>query len=252
MRKIIVLLIMCFPLFAVAQEKNISTVNSVRPKMGQKMAFEAAYKQHIAKFHKGDAMISVYEIISGPNMGFYHLVNGGRSIGDFDKERADATAHGMDLDKNFFPYLDEARNLNYRFIDTLSFHTDFKAEKFVVNIRHIKSDMMEEYMKESRRSIIVLGKLKGAFWDNLAFANYTQMWSGSDRVMVNVRALKDGFASLERNFYGENPAGNPTFKDVYIQEYGTLDWDKRTKTMDNAVEKNEQYIMKLRKDLSSQ
>jgi len=47
-------------------------------------------------------------------------------------------------------------------------------------------------------------------------------------------------------------AGAPTFKDEYIKAYGTADWDKRVKLMDDAVVKHEQYIMKYRKDLSSQ
>ena len=42
-------------------------VNIVRPKNGQKMAFEAAYKVHIAKFHKTVEKIYVYEILSGPD-----------------------------------------------------------------------------------------------------------------------------------------------------------------------------------------
>src|SRR6185503_7519526 len=60
---------------------------TVRPKKGQKMVFEAAYKQHVAKFHKGKEKHNVYEILSGPYMGYYHLVNAGRSFADFDNPR---------------------------------------------------------------------------------------------------------------------------------------------------------------------
>ena len=68
-----------------SQKTNLATVNTVKPKNGQKMAFEAAYKQHIAKFHKAEEKINVYEILSGPYDGYYHLVNSGRSFADFDK-----------------------------------------------------------------------------------------------------------------------------------------------------------------------
>jgi hypothetical protein len=101
------LLFIATALTANSQKTDLVTVNSVKPKKGQKMAFEAAYKQHVAKFHKTDEKISVYEIMSGPNIGFYHLVNSGRSYSDFDKERPDAAAHNLDLDKTFFPLLDE-------------------------------------------------------------------------------------------------------------------------------------------------
>jgi hypothetical protein len=243
---------MAFTLAAYSQQKNLSTVNSVKPKKGQKTAFEAAYKTHIAKFHKPDAKINVYEILSGPYAGYYHLVNGGRSFADFDNDRPDAAAHDVDLDKSFYPFLEESKNLNYRMVDTLSFHGDMQAEKFIVNVRHIKSGKMDDYVKETRRGILVLNKMKGNFWNNLSFVNYIQLWSGNDPVIVTVRGLKDGFASLESNFYGQDPAGTPTYKDVYIQIYGTLDWENRTKIMDDLVLKNEAYIMKYRKDMSTQ
>lgn len=252
MKRIILLLLSVITISAYAQNKNISTINTVKPKLGQKMAFEAAYKQHIAKFHKSDEKMSVYEILSGQYAGSYHLVNGGRSFADMDKERGDAAGHSMDLDQHFFPLLEETKNNSYRHVDSLSFHADVQAEKFLVNIRHIKSSQFEDYTKESYRGVIILGKLKGAFWENFSINLYDQLWAGTDPVLVTVRSLKDGFKSLEDNFYNTKNDGNPTFKDEYIKAYGTLDWDKRTKLMDEAVVKRDTYIMKLRKDLSSQ
>ena len=44
------------------------------------------------------------------------------------------------------------------------------------------------------------------------------------------------------------------FKDAYIKDYGQEAWDARSKLLDdNAnIESREQFIMKLRKDLSSE
>lgn len=252
MKKLLVLLLMVTTCAAYSQKTNLATVNTVKPKLGQKMAFEAAYKQHIAKFHKAEEKINVYEILSGPYNGYYHLVNSGRSFADFDKDRADAAAHDMDLDKSFFPLLEETINGTYRFMDSLSFHSDVQAERFVVNVRHIKSSLESDYRAESARSAKTLGKLKGTFWDNLSLSVFEQLWDGSEPIVVTIRNLKDGFKSLETDFYGAMQPGAPTFKDEYIKAYGTADWDKRVKLLDDAVVKNEQYIMKLRKDLSSQ
>ena len=47
-------------------------------------------------------------------------------------------------------------------------------------------------------------------------------------------------------------AGGPTFRELYEKAYGGTAWDDRVKLLDGAVVKTEQYIMKLRKDLSSQ
>jgi hypothetical protein len=250
MKKIISLLLLMIALTAYSQKTDLTTVNTVKPKNGQKMAFEAAYKVHIAKFHKAEEKLNVYEILSGPYTGYYHLVNSGRSYADFDKERADATAHSMDLDKNFFPFLEETMNGTFRFNDSLSLHTDIQAEKAVVNVRHIKLSLAADYRTELKRGIKVFGELKGTFWDNLSLTAFEQLWSGSDPVIVTIRNLKDGFKSLETDYYGTLPPN--AFKEAYVKDYGTADWDKRVKLLEDAVVKHEQYIMKLRKDLSSQ
>jgi hypothetical protein len=138
MRKIIFLLLTVITVTAYSQKTDLATVNTVKPKLGQKMAFEAAYKVHIAKFHQKDEKMNVYEILSGQNNGRYLLVNGGRSFASMDNDRPDANAHSLDLDKSFFPLLEETTNTTYRYLDSLSFHNDIKAEKFVCNVRYIK------------------------------------------------------------------------------------------------------------------
>ena len=250
MKQFLSLLFMAFAISAFSQT-NIVTVNTVKPKLGQKMAWEAAYKTHIAKFHKADEKISTWEIITGKWSGYYHLVNGGRSMADFDKERADAAAHSMDLDKNFFPMLDDTKNGNYRWTDSLSMRTDIQSERCLVNVRHIKPAMYSDYMRESIRGNTIASKLTGAFWDKLSVNSYVMLWSGSDPTIVSVRNLPDGVASLETDFYGKDAMGT-SFKDAYIKAWGTLDWDKRQKILDDAVESRDTYIMRLRKDLSSQ
>jgi hypothetical protein len=252
MKKNIFLFLMACSLAAHSQKTDLSIVNTVKPKLGQKMAFEAAYKLHTARFHKTDEKLSVYEIMTGTYAGYYHLVNGGRSYADFDKSRPDAAAHYTDLDKTFGPVLQETRNAVYRWMDSSSFHPNMDAEQFTVNVRHIKLDLQEDYRKESIRGAIILAKLKGKFWDHLSVNVFEEIWDGSDPVVVSIRNLKDGFKSLEANYYGPMNDGNPTYKDEYIKAYGTADWDKRTKLMDDAVVKNEQYIMRIRKDLGTQ
>lgn len=250
MKKIIFLLLSVMTITAYSQKTDLATVNTVKPKSGQKMAFEAAYKIHIAKFHQTVEKTNVYEILSGPYMGYYHLVVSGKSFADFDKVRADATAHNMDLDKNFYPLLQETINDTYRYMDSLSLHPDIQAEKSVVNVRHIKLSLEGDYRKELARGVKVLGNLKGAFWDNLSLSVFEQLWDGSEPVVVTIRNLKDGFASLETDFYGPLPPN--AFRDEYVKEFGTADWDKRVKLLEDAVVKHEQYIMRYRKDLSSQ
>ena len=253
MRKILLLLFVGASLATYSQKTDLATVNTVKPKKGQKMAFESVYKKHVAMFHQGDQKTSVYEILSGTYTGYYHLVNSGRSYADFDKERADATAHSLDLDKNFFPLLDETMNGTFRFVDSISLRPDVQAESYVVTVRHLKMGIVAgDYYRELSRAVKILSTMKGGFFENLSFTVHSQLWAGSDQVTVSIRNLKDGFKSLEQDYYGVAPAGAPNFREAYEKTYGFDAWDARVKILDAAVEKTEQYIMKFRKDLSSQ
>lgn len=254
MKKIFLLLLSFITLAAYSQQSKIFTVHNITVKNGQKMAFEAAYKQHVAKFHKDDKeKVRVFEILSGPNAGSYQIVSGPSTYADMDRERSDNTVHGIDLDKSFFAYLENNGSTNYfNMEDSLSFHGDVNANKTLVTIRHIKPTMYTDFFNEQKRTFKVLHAMKGKFWDNLNLRNYSQLWDGSDQVIVSVRSLKDGFKELENEYFGPMNDGSPTFKDVYIQHYGSLDWDKREKLFDTAEVSREQFIRKLRTDMSSQ
>lgn len=250
MKKSILWVFAMVAITAYSQKSDLTTVNTVRPKNGQKMAFEAAYKVHIAKFHKTVEKIYVYEILSGPDYGCYHLVQPGRSFADFDKPRTDATAHNVELDKNFYPFLQEAVNGTYRSVDSLSFHNDIQAEKFVLSRRQLKLSLLGDYKKEIVKTIKVYNKIGDKFIDSLSLTVFEELWTGSNPILVTIRNLKDGFKSLETDYYGVLPPNG--LKDAYIKEYGAEEWDKRVKLIEDVTVRNDVYIMKYRKDLSSE
>ena len=253
MKQIIVLLFIATAMTASSQKTDLVTVNTVKPLKGQKMAFETNWKTHLAKFHKADHKLNVYEVLSGPNTGSYHLVEGNRSYADFDKPRTDATAHSLDLDKTFFALLDETNNATFRYMDTLSLRGDVEADAFVVTYNHLKQGLdAVAYRTELRRSVKVQEMLNAPFFKNLSVSFFEQLWDGSDQVTVSIRNLKDGFKSLEADFYGAAPAGTPGFREVYEKTYGAAAWDARVKLLDGAIVRSDVSIVKLRKDLSSQ
>ena len=240
--------------FANSQGKTLYSVSFVKPKAGMKSAFEASWKIHLAKFHMTDDKRNVYEIMSGPRSGTYLIVKGPISYADMDVERATDKAHGLDLEKNFSPKLENnSTEATYHWDDTASFNPNIVAEKFFVQVTHIKFGMQNETLRESKRGSLVNAKLNptSRFSTNV----YTQIWAGSDPTMVSVRNLKDGFKELEANYYGPNPMANQpnAFKDAYMKDYGQDAWDARSKLLDNNanIASREAYIMKLRKDLSS-
>jgi len=59
--------------------------------------------------------------------------------------------------------------------------------------------------------------MKQVFSANLSYAYYEQLWDGSDQTTVSVRNLKDGFKSLEPDYFGTNSAAIPNCKDEYVK-----------------------------------
>ena len=236
------------------QGKTLYTVNFIKPKSGMRSAFEASWKTHLAKFHKTEDKRNVYEIMSGPDIGGYQIVEGPIAYADMDLEKPNAKEHGLDLEKSFYPMLEDKRmTATYRWDDTASFNGNVKADKFLVTVTHVKSGLITETIRESRRGSLIQAKLN----PNSPFSSnvYGQIWSGTDPVRVSVRNLKDGFKELENNYYGPNPnpLGPNAFRDAYIKDYGYDAWEARKVLDNNAnVVSREVYIMKFRKDLSSE
>lgn len=240
---------------ASGQGKTLYEVNFVKPKAGMRSTFETNWKAHLAKFHKTDDKRTVYEVLSGPHSGEYHIVEGPIAYADMDTERPNAKEHGMELEKTFSPYLEpNSRNATYRWDDTASFNGKVTADKFLVTVTHVKLNMITETIREGRRGSLVNAKISPT--SRFSVNVYSQIWSGSGPVRVSIRNLKDGFKELETDYYGPNPLANQpnAFRDAYIKDYGYDAWDARQKVLDkNAnVESREVYIMKLRKDLSSE
>lgn len=252
MKKSLALLLIAATLTAYSQTANLVTVNTVKPKKGQKMAFEAAYKVHIAKFHGTSDKTNVYEIMSGPYAGFYHLVGPAGTYADLDKERTDAAAHNLDLDKTFFPLIEETMNGTFQAIDSLGIRPSSTAEAFVVTVRHLKEGLnIQDYRRELSRNAKIRVTQKSPFWESFSANYYEQIWDGSDQVTVTIRNLKDGFKSLAANYYAADAPGSPPFRELYEKQFTGNAWDDRVKLLDEAVAKTEQYIMRWRKDISS-
>jgi hypothetical protein len=240
---------------ASGQGKTLYEVNIVKPKPGMRSTFEAKWKEHLAKFHKSDDKRAVYEVVSGPRNGEYHIVEGPIAYADMDIDRPNGKEHGIDLEKNFSPYLEpNSMNATYRWDDTASFNGKVEADKFQVTVTHVKFGMQMETLREAKRSSLINAKINPA--NRFSYNYYVQIWAGSNPVVVTIRNLKDGFKELEQNYYGPNPMANQpnAFRDAYIKDYGYDAWDARQKVLDNNanVASREIFLMIRRKDLSSE
>ncbi len=162
-----------------------------------------------------------------------------------DQNKLNAKEHAMDLEKNLTRLGDKDTTSIFRWVDTLSYKGDVDANKYQVTATHVKFGKMMEYMTEVGKAILETEKSNGP----VNYNTYTQMFAGSDPVLVTVRSLKDGFKELEENYNGR-PA--TAFKDAYISTYGQADWENRVKLLVDDVASREVYLMKKRSDLSSQ
>jgi hypothetical protein len=245
MRTCLSLLCLIATLTVCGQGNTLYSVEMIKPRIGQSLAFESAWKTHVNKFHNGDSKRTVYEILSGPHSGCYLLVDGPSAYADMDKERADMAAHDMDYETTCAAKLEmEGGNNTYRWVDTLSYKGDVLAEKYMVTVTHVKNGKMPDYMTEMRKVYLLAAKTNPP----VSFNRYVQLFSGSDPVLVTVSNLKDGFKELEQGYNGMKP---DDFKNAYIKEYGQADYDNYQKMTTDGIQSREVYIMKLRKDLSS-
>jgi hypothetical protein len=244
MKKILLALLILMNAMVFAQGKTLYIVDMIKVKPGMKTAFETAWKNHVARFHNANDKRQVFEIVTGPNIGGYLIVEGPVSYADMDIVKTNAKAHAEDLEKNIAPTQEIRLNGIYRNVDTLSYNGNIQSEKALVTVTHVKNGKMADYMAEARKAVIVLNKNTRPFSNNVM----VQLFSGSDPVYVSIRNLKDGLKELEDNYGGMTMSA---FKDDYIKEYGQAAWDSRIKLQTDEINSRDVYVAKARKDLSS-
>jgi hypothetical protein len=228
-----------------SQGRTLYEVNILKPKAGLKSAFEASWKLHMDKFHKGSDKRTVYEMTSGPDLGSYVILEGPFSYADMDKPLQNSKEHVIDIEKNISPKLDPgSQNFITRLADTLSINSDVKAEKLLLTVTIVKDGKTGEYLTEVRRSILIQQKM------NIPISAYTliKQQAGSNPTIYGVRILKDGFKELEANYF--NLPQN-AFRDAYVKDYGQEAWDRRLKLLVDDVVSRKQHFEILRADLSS-
>ncbi|HWI91063.1 MAG TPA: hypothetical protein VNT20_07300 [Flavisolibacter sp.] len=244
MRKSIMVLFIVASINVFAQGKTLFQVQMVKPKIGQVAAFEAAWKAHVAKFHKDDKR-AVYEVLTGDRAGYYQLVDGPTSYADMDVERGDSKAHDLDYETTVATKIEtESGAYIYRFADTLSYNGNVAADKYSYTVYNVKLGKMPDLIAEAKRSIAVNTSINSPS----SYNAYLQMFAGSAPQLVVINNLKDGFKQLELNYF---PGMTDKFKEAYIKMYSQAQWDKRQTLLPEITTSYETYLGKRRDDLSS-
>lgn len=237
MKKILLILVI-LPFLGYGQTKNVINTTRIFPKSGKSLELEKALTAHAQKYHTGNWKWSVFEIMSGPDAGGFHVLEGPNSWTDFDSRGDLGKEHTNDWVKNLEPLLTEKIVSNYAvYRDDLSTSpVGDVTEK--ISINHIYPKPGEGSQVEAR-----IKKLKKV-WDSSgqSVAVYELHYSGAPQFAIVMRH-KDGWKEKEPNY-------RKPMKERYEAVYGEgsyEEWLNATSHIDHSW--GEMLIM--RSDLSS-
>lgn len=89
-----------------AEKATVISSNRVFVKPGHGNDFRAALGKHVQKYHKGDSAQRVYEVISGPDSGGYHVVTGPTTWTAIDDRKGLGEEHNKDYADTVVPHIE--------------------------------------------------------------------------------------------------------------------------------------------------
>jgi hypothetical protein len=245
MRKLLIVFFLAMTLSSFSQRKNLYQIWTIKPKMEQKGKFEDAWKGHITKFHQGKDRRVVYEIISGPDAGSYQIVNGPFAAADLSKVMAVNPEHDSDYAQLTVDIQSEGAKVLYVMNDSLSYHTNVDAYKYLINVIRLKPGHVRPFVHELKKAADIYPKMKAPF----SVANYVQVDTSVAPTVWVINALKKGWKEMESSYH---PEGQRALRATYVSEYSKDQWDERLAVITDAIDSRISYEMKYRKDLSSE
>ncbi len=247
-RFVCILLGLALPFFAIAQEQKKETpaapkketISSYRitVKSGHDDAFKAALASHAQKFHKGDWSWRVGEVMSGPDGGTYHIVEGPFSWTAFD-DRGDLGAeHTKDYETNIAPHVEKTTP------DTFATYT---AELSTVAATNWSNKVLVRHIT------VKPGKNSGAFemlkaWKavyekrGMNVAVWHSAWSGENVYSVVFR-LKNGWKDLDADL--------PSMRKTVEEISGPNEYARLLQGAADNYEKVVDEMIEFKPDLSS-
>jgi len=227
------------PFFGISQTKNVVSTFRVFPKPEKVAEFEKAMAAHAQKFHTGDWKWRAYEIISGPDAGGYHCVEGPNSWAQLDDRKDISKEHITDLNTNFIPLTTGQGTQGYAvYREDLSSTplTEFTEKIAIIHV----------FPKQGYTDTIagMLKKVK-VVWQksNETVAVYQASSSGPPQFMLVFR-YKTGWKERDPSF-------RKPFMERYKAEYSESGYKDYMAGIQQFVEKSWGEMLTYRADLSS-
>ena len=238
MKKIILLCLLA-PMMVIAQNKNVLNANRVFPKVDKVLEFEKAIAAHAQKYHTGDWKWRVFDILSGPDAGGYHITEGPNSWDQIDDRGNLGQEHNTDWNKSVAIYLTDKSSIAFSvYQDTLSSIalTDFTNK---INISHIYPKL--GWGNKVRGLIEKYKKVWVAGGESVAVF---QSSSSGPAQYALVTRYKQGLKEREPNF-------RKPFRERYEAIHGVDSWNDVMEINQKYVDNIWSEMLSLRADLSS-
>lgn len=233
------LFLMLLPCLGFSQEKNVVSADRVFPKPDKAAEFEKALTAHAQKYHTGNWKWRVFEIISGPDFGGFHITEGPNSWTTIDTRGAISKEHTADWNKNVGPVITEKGGSDFG-----TFNEEFStvqltdyADNIIIVHTFLKPGQIDKFKEELKKS--------KAAWaaGNESVAVYESFASGPPQITIVYR-LKNGLKELEKDF-------RKPMKERYEAANGAGTWDAYLKVYADCVDSRWSEMLKYRADMSS-
>lgn len=238
MKKLFLLLLL-IPLTGVCQTKNVVNMTRLQPKPEKTLELEKALAAHAQKFHTGDWKWRIFEIITGPEVGGYHIVEGFNNWTTLDGRGNLGPDHTADLQKNIAPLtLGRGTSDFFLFREDLSSvqPTDYSDKVSVIYLypKPGFGPKIEEEIKRDKKVWEATGE---------SVAVYQSHFSGETRYGFAYRH-KQGWKEKEKDF-------RKPFKERYIAMFGENGYNDRLKLIQETADRTVSEMLVFRADLSS-
>jgi hypothetical protein len=234
------------PLAVVAQDQSkpanaaAQVISSYRilPKVGHEKAVEAALAAHAQKFHKGDQAWRVGVVMSGPDEGMYHIVEGPSTWTAVDKRGDLGDEHMKDYLENITPHVEK---------NSPNLYGVYDAELSTISATQWTNKVLIEHItvKPGRGSDTYdsLKKWKALSEKlGLTVVVWRLTFSGDDGYSIVFR-LKEGFAEFDKSA--------PNFRKAAAELYGPNEFARLEKSDTENLSRDWMELVEFKPELGS-
>jgi hypothetical protein len=232
------LFLLLIPMIGFSQTKNVINTVRIFAKPGKSLELEKAITAHAQKYHTGEWKWRVFEILSGPDAGGMHIVEGPNTWTANDTRGDLGAAHTADWVKNIEPLITEKGGSSYSVLrdDLSAAKTAELADK--ISISHIYPKPGEGHKVEAR--LKKLRKVWDASGQNIVV--YESHFSGPPQFAIVTRH-KEGWKEKESGY-------RKPMKERYEAVYGEGSYEEWLNTT-SSIEHSWGEMLMLRPEMSS-